>query len=169
MRMVVVLPEPFGPRMPKISPGRISNETPATAVSAPKRLVSSRTETAEASPEGSAAPLAAGAASAGIMLAARAPGPPRLWHGRREHQLLRPAPRRGELRARGVRRPLGGRDLLAAVSLLEQRDLARGLVAPRDRLVARGDRTVHVGLRGDVALVERLDAPRLDLGEPGLG
>src|SRR2546423_10573156 len=35
----VVLPEPFGPKMPTISPRSIENETSATAVRPPKRLV----------------------------------------------------------------------------------------------------------------------------------
>src|SRR5882762_8791224 len=45
IRMVVVLPEPFGPRMPKISPGKISKETSSTATIRPKRRVIERTST----------------------------------------------------------------------------------------------------------------------------
>src|SRR5664280_193525 len=41
----VVLPAPFGPMTPKISPGATSNETPLTATRPPKRTVSARTET----------------------------------------------------------------------------------------------------------------------------
>src|SRR5262249_13702119 len=37
----VVLPDPFGPKMPTISPDAIENETSDTALSPPKRLVSS--------------------------------------------------------------------------------------------------------------------------------
>src|SRR6185295_2430111 len=40
MRIVVVLPEPFGPRMPKISPASISNDASSTAFTAPKCFVS---------------------------------------------------------------------------------------------------------------------------------
>src|SRR5262245_37145969 len=43
MRMVVVLPEPLGPSMPKISPASIEKLMPSTAVSAPKRLTSPST------------------------------------------------------------------------------------------------------------------------------
>src|SRR5712692_8955030 len=43
--MVVVLPAPFGPSRPRISPCRMSNETPSTAVKSPKRLVRFRTWT----------------------------------------------------------------------------------------------------------------------------
>ena len=39
IRMVVDLPEPLGPRKPKISPGATENETRSTAVKSPKRLV----------------------------------------------------------------------------------------------------------------------------------
>src|SRR5439155_9253822 len=45
--MVVVLPAPFGPSMPRISPCRMANETPSTAVKSPKRLVRFRTWTME--------------------------------------------------------------------------------------------------------------------------
>src|SRR6185436_5382661 len=38
MRMVVVLPAPFGPRKPWISPGATSSDTPSTAVKLPYRL-----------------------------------------------------------------------------------------------------------------------------------
>src|ERR1035437_6264089 len=41
----VVLPAPFGPMTPKISPGSTSNETALTATRPPKRFVSARTET----------------------------------------------------------------------------------------------------------------------------
>src|SRR2546422_6158067 len=43
--IVVVLPAPFGPSRPRISPCRMSNETPSTAVKSPKRLVRFRTWT----------------------------------------------------------------------------------------------------------------------------
>ena len=43
MRMVVVLPLPFGPRKPRISPRRTDSDTPSTTVRSPKRLVSPRT------------------------------------------------------------------------------------------------------------------------------
>ena len=36
----VVLPEPFGPMSPRISPSRTSNDTRLSAVKSPKRLVS---------------------------------------------------------------------------------------------------------------------------------
>src|SRR5687767_15419037 len=39
MRMVVVLPAPFGPRKPKTSPGRSSKETSSTIVRLPMTLV----------------------------------------------------------------------------------------------------------------------------------
>src|SRR5881227_3024003 len=39
MRMVVVFPAPFGPRKPKTSPGRRSNETESTMVRFPMTLV----------------------------------------------------------------------------------------------------------------------------------
>src|SRR6185436_5091467 len=45
IRMVVVLPEPFGPRIPKISPERISKETSSTAVILPNRRVTEWTST----------------------------------------------------------------------------------------------------------------------------
>src|SRR5438477_8840562 len=45
IRMVVVLPEPLGPRMPKISPGRISKDTSSTAVIRPNRRTMERTRT----------------------------------------------------------------------------------------------------------------------------
>ena len=35
IRMVVVLPAPFGPRRPKIEPGGTAIETPATALKSP--------------------------------------------------------------------------------------------------------------------------------------
>ena len=40
MRIVVDLPEPFGPRKPVTTPGRTSNVRLSTAVDAPYRLVS---------------------------------------------------------------------------------------------------------------------------------
>src|SRR5262252_10851812 len=43
MRMVVLLPEPFGPRNANTSPVRTSNDTRSTATRSPKRFVSSRT------------------------------------------------------------------------------------------------------------------------------
>src|SRR5262245_10270814 len=43
MRMVVVLPAPFGPMKPQISPGATRNATRSTARSAPKDFVISRT------------------------------------------------------------------------------------------------------------------------------
>src|SRR5947199_8063408 len=43
MRMVVVLPAPFGPRKPTISPASTRNEMSRTASTAPKVLVRSRT------------------------------------------------------------------------------------------------------------------------------
>jgi hypothetical protein len=39
----VVLPEPFGPISPRISPSRTSKETPLSAVNPPKRLVTPAT------------------------------------------------------------------------------------------------------------------------------
>src|SRR4051794_13444085 len=44
MRMVVVLPAPLGPRKPKTSPGRRSNETESTMVRFPMILVRLRAE-----------------------------------------------------------------------------------------------------------------------------
>jgi hypothetical protein len=41
MRSVVVLPAPFGPRKPWISPGRTSKLTPSTAVKRPYCLTRS--------------------------------------------------------------------------------------------------------------------------------
>ena len=43
--IVEVLPAPFGPRKPKLSPARISKSMPSTAVNAPKRLTSPRAAT----------------------------------------------------------------------------------------------------------------------------
>ena len=40
LRMSVLLPAPFGPSNPMHSPGFKSRETPSTAVSSPKRLIS---------------------------------------------------------------------------------------------------------------------------------
>ena len=40
---VVVLPAPFGPRMPKISPSSTEKDTPSTAARSPYRLVRSET------------------------------------------------------------------------------------------------------------------------------
>ena len=74
MRIAVVLPEPLGPRMPKISPARISNDTPSTAVVAPKRLVSPCTSTT-AEPLRAPPPAWSGAAGSGLT-AVRAPAPP---------------------------------------------------------------------------------------------
>src|SRR5438105_3931022 len=44
----VVLPDPFGPKIPTISPGAIDNETSETALSPPKRFVSSITSSSTA-------------------------------------------------------------------------------------------------------------------------
>src|SRR4051812_3659179 len=44
MRIVVLLPAPFGPRKPTISPRATSNETSSMAVKAPNRLVSRSAE-----------------------------------------------------------------------------------------------------------------------------
>src|SRR5664279_3048623 len=46
----VVLPEPFGPKMPTMSPGSSPNERSETAVRPPKRLVSLRTSSSTMSP-----------------------------------------------------------------------------------------------------------------------
>src|SRR5689334_5628655 len=45
MRRTVVLPQPDGPRREKNSPRRMSSETPSTAATSPKRLVTPRIET----------------------------------------------------------------------------------------------------------------------------
>ena len=50
MRKVVVLPAPFGPSRPKISPRATSNEVLATAVKSPKRRTRSRTTITGPSP-----------------------------------------------------------------------------------------------------------------------
>src|SRR6185436_8551245 len=50
MRIVVVLPEPLGPRMPKMSPARIENEMWSTATTEPKRFTRSLTTTTSRSP-----------------------------------------------------------------------------------------------------------------------
>src|SRR3954453_9557986 len=42
IRIVEVLPAPFGPRKPKDSPGATSKSTASTAVNSPKRLVRPR-------------------------------------------------------------------------------------------------------------------------------
>src|SRR6266849_1643198 len=44
----VVLPDPFGPKMPTISPDVMENDTSDTAVSPPKRFVSSMTSSSTA-------------------------------------------------------------------------------------------------------------------------
>ncbi len=49
MRIVVDLPEPFGPRKPKMPPRGMSKLTRPTAVKLPKRRVTPRTETMAAS------------------------------------------------------------------------------------------------------------------------
>src|SRR5438552_3207440 len=54
---MVVLPEPFGPKMPTISPRLIANETSDTAVSPPNRLVRPTTLSAYRAGGGSDAPL----------------------------------------------------------------------------------------------------------------
>ena len=46
MRIVVVLPEPLGPRKPSTSPGRTSKERSATTSVSPKRFQTPRTSTA---------------------------------------------------------------------------------------------------------------------------
>jgi hypothetical protein len=43
IRIVVVLPAPFGPRKPTISPSSTVNEMPRTASTVPKRLTTSLT------------------------------------------------------------------------------------------------------------------------------
>src|SRR5271154_5610105 len=43
--MVEVLPAPFGPRKPKLSPARISKSIPSTAVNVPNRFTRSRATT----------------------------------------------------------------------------------------------------------------------------
>ena len=61
MEIVVVLPAPFGPRRPYVSPGAIANPTPSTACRSPNRFrrpVHARTGVAEAA-------AAAGLASVG--------------------------------------------------------------------------------------------------------
>src|SRR4051794_24335767 len=47
----VVLPEPFGPKMPRISPSAIAKETSATAVRPPNRLLSPATSSGTAAPQ----------------------------------------------------------------------------------------------------------------------
>jgi hypothetical protein len=42
MRIVELLPAPFGPRNPNASPGATSKSMPSTAVNVPKRFVSPR-------------------------------------------------------------------------------------------------------------------------------
>src|SRR5262245_3931553 len=44
----VVLPDPFGPKMPKISPRSIENEISDTAVNPPKRFVTSMSSSSTA-------------------------------------------------------------------------------------------------------------------------
>src|SRR3989442_12096744 len=50
--IVVVLPAPFGPKGPRISPGWISNDTPSTAGNSPNRFVRPRTSTIGSDTEG---------------------------------------------------------------------------------------------------------------------
>jgi len=50
IRSVVVLPAPFGPRNPVTVPGRTAKVRSSTAVTAPKRLVSRCTSSADISP-----------------------------------------------------------------------------------------------------------------------
>ena len=64
MRKVVVLPAPFGPSRPKISPRATSNEVLATAVKSPKRRTRSRTTITGPSP-----PFLAGAAACAMSSA----------------------------------------------------------------------------------------------------
>ncbi len=52
MRMVLVLPAPFGPRKPNASPVRTSKSTASTAVKSPKRFVSWRAWTRTSSDGG---------------------------------------------------------------------------------------------------------------------
>jgi hypothetical protein len=50
MRIVDVLPAPFGPRNPKVSPGSTVKSTSSTARNAPNRLMSARASISGAMP-----------------------------------------------------------------------------------------------------------------------
>ena len=51
MRMVVVLPEPFGPIKPYTEPSGTMSESPSTAVTAPKAFVTFEIRTASIDPQ----------------------------------------------------------------------------------------------------------------------
>src|SRR4051812_30608365 len=53
---VVVLPAPFGPRIPNVSPASTSKETPATASTVPKRFFTSATRIASTDAEATGPP-----------------------------------------------------------------------------------------------------------------
>src|SRR5512134_1492497 len=84
MRMVVVLPAPFGPRKPRTSPFSTRNETPSTAVVRPYLLVRLSTSIIRPFlfPELSSFDAAGGSPDGGVgrlalPKASLTPGPPR--------------------------------------------------------------------------------------------
>src|SRR5262245_20559623 len=75
MRRVVVLPQPDGPSIEKNSPRRMSNETPATAMTWPNRFVtSSRRTSTSVEVESRSMPGAELAGGCGGLWAAQAGG-----------------------------------------------------------------------------------------------
>src|SRR5439155_26798266 len=112
-RMVVVLPAPFGPRNPRISPLFTSKETPSTAFVSPKRFTRSRTwimELLSLSPMLGLHPAPLGVPTEdgrgqGSGLGDDAPSGSlqrrRLWHLHRGAQPRGPPPRRGTRPGRG--------------------------------------------------------------------
>ena len=68
MRIVEVLPAPFGPRNPNASPGSTCKSIPATATKSPNRLVSPR-------------PSISGPAAFAATLPSAEPGVRRSWSG----------------------------------------------------------------------------------------
>src|SRR5687768_1956904 len=101
MRIVVVLPAPLLPRMPKIDPRGTAKETPVTAVNSPKRLVTSSKRTT---------------GSAGVMRRAML---------RAQGEIATPAPVRaqGSLRERAAQdpQPVAPEDLLDRALLVVAR------------------------------------------------
>src|SRR4051794_25224793 len=86
IEIVVVLPAPFGPRSPYVSPARISNETPFTASMAPYRFRRSRTArtTGASATSTSATPGSARPAATSLLMA-------RMMRARRRCRSVHPA------------------------------------------------------------------------------
>src|SRR5215470_9200612 len=152
---IEVLPAPFGPMMARISPLRISNETPLTAFTPPKASETPSTAS-RTSPAAISCPLGA--------LMRRLRGSCRLLHraGHRHGHRVADLDARGQHAFAAVLEGHLGRDGGFGRAVVERRDQRR--VALADQAAAHLLRTSDLAVVGIELLVQDEKAPDLSAG-----